>query len=236
LQSETPGYALLTVEDNGAGIDSATLPSLFEPFVQAKQTLDRTKGGLGLGLALVRGIVELHGGSVTAQSEGVGRGSRFAISLATVEPPKSPTTVTAGHHDSKDHDTYRILVVEDNADAAIALQKLLSFRGHQVVVAPDGESALKSVQAFRPQIILSDLGLPGAIDGFALAEEIQKLSSSNPAFLIAISGYGQVEDQARTKLAGFDMHVVKPVDAKALEKALLAAKQRIDGREISEKS
>lgn len=226
-RAETSGSsATVSVQDTGAGIEAAELARLFEPFSQANQSLDRGKGGLGLGLALAKGLVELHGGSIAAESCGLAQGASFHVRLPLSmhpiprEAPRrqdaSPSVVNA----------MRILVIEDNRDAARSLQLLLSRLGHEVAVAYDGESGLLSARDMRPAVVVSDLGLPGDIDGFALARQLRADPSFQDTYLIALSGYGQDEDRRKAEAAGFDHHLVKPVDFAHLSQVLLAISPR----------
>jgi PAS domain S-box-containing protein len=202
--------AVVTVRDTGAGIEPDVLARMFEAFSQADTSLDRTRGGLGLGLALVKGLVELHGGEVRASSEGAGRGAEFTIRLprdvpATAdEPAEDPEPDQAAHS--------RVLVVEDNIDAAQSLRMLLKMNGHEVAVAHDGPSALAAAGSFRPGLVLCDLGLPGGMSGYDVARALRQSPETAATPLIAISGYGREEDQHRSREAGFDLHLTKPVD------------------------
>jgi PAS domain S-box-containing protein len=205
------------VADTGIGIPAELLPHLFDAFVQADRSLDRTQGGLGLGLALVKGIIGLHGGRVHAQSEGVGRGAQFIFELpsmpasADTEEFSDPRVVDAGR--------LRVLIIEDNADAAETLRDLLELSGHQVQVAFSGLSGVEVARRFSPDVVLCDLGLPG-MDGYAVAAELRRQPETASARLIAITGYGQEEDLRRTAEAGFDAHLIKPVDVESLRHIL----------------
>ncbi|HEY1064835.1 MAG TPA: response regulator [Pirellulales bacterium] len=216
--------AVITVRDTGAGMDESVLAHLFEPFIQADQELDRGKGGLGLGLALVKGLVELHGGSVTAQSAGPGQGSTFVMRL-----PMRPVSAAVGEARSPAaaalRRKLRILVVEDHRDAAESLRMLLKLLGHEAFVAFDGRAGLEAAKKHRPDVVISDLGLPGDMDGFAFARAVRADSAIAGVRLIALSGYGRDEDREQTREAGFDRHLVKPVDSAALEGALDAMEQ-----------
>jgi signal transduction histidine kinase len=210
------GWAEIRVSDTGAGIPPELLPSLFEPFMQGKQSLARTEGGLGLGLALVKGIVELHQGSVWAESEGLGKGSVFVVRLALLDfddVPAAPSPV--GHHAAQ---ARRALVVDDNKDAADTLAQLVSMFGHSAEVAYDGATALAKARADPPDIVLCDLGLPG-ITGYDVARALRAERSG--IRLVAISGYAQPEDIANAKEAGFEQHIAKPIDPNKLEALLL---------------
>jgi PAS domain S-box-containing protein len=204
------GQAIVEIEDNGEGIAADILPTIFEPFVQGTRKLERSTGGLGIGLTLVRSLVALHGGHVEAHSAGPGKGSQFAVRLPisdglSREPHGTPSDVRALRGTAR-----RVLLVDDNQDAAEMLAALLRSVGHEVVVAFDGPSALTRLGGFTPDVALLDIGLP-VMDGYDLARRLQELPSSPR--LIAITGYGQEHDQARTKQAGFAAHLVKPVQA-----------------------
>jgi signal transduction histidine kinase/CheY-like chemotaxis protein len=210
--------AHVSVGDNGAGIDPALLPQLFEPFAQGPQALDRSQGGLGLGLALVKGLVEAHGGFVQAYSDGPGKGSVFTISLPVVgfEPiPAAPAPRIP------EIERRRILVVEDMRDAARMLKLILSAAGHEVKIALTAGEALDIVQTFEPQVIVCDIGLPD-MDGYALCRRFRQIPSLQSITLIALTGYGQSEDVVLAKEAGFDIHLTKPVDIPTLKSAIIS--------------
>ncbi len=206
--------AEIVVIDNGIGIEAEMLPRVFEPFAQARQSLDRARGGLGLGLAIVSNLVKLHGGTVRAKSQGRGQGSEFSVHLPLIDPPDGveilspelPAVQGAGA---------RVLVVDDNVDAAEMLADLLEMHGYRTVVAHDGPSALTLADDFHPQIALLDLGLP-VMDGFELARILQARPALASTRLIAITGYGQPEDRAKTAAAGFAGHMTKPVSTNQL--------------------
>jgi CheY-like chemotaxis protein len=193
------------------------LARLFEPFAQADRSLARSKGGLGLGLALVRGLTELHGGRVAATSGGPGRGSEF-----TIELPLQPEPVPVPVPDTPppaDRGRLRVLVVEDNKDAADSLRVLLELFGYTVEVAYSGTAGVAAATAFGPDVILCDIGLPG-LDGYAVAGQLRRNPATAKARLIALTGYGTDEDRRKSKEAGFDAHLTKPADPAAL-RALL---------------
>jgi PAS domain S-box-containing protein len=210
--------AVLRVRDTGKGIPADVLARVFELFVQEPQALDRSRGGLGLGLALVKRLVELHGGSVSAASAGPGQGSEFVVrlpALATAEDERGPATVepvsAAGGR--------RVLVVEDSADARESLKMLLELSGHVVETSEDGPGGLSKLSAFRPDVALIDLGLPG-IDGYTLARLARSRPETCGIRLVALTGYGQTDDRRRALAAGFDLHLTKPVDVLTLQSAL----------------
>jgi len=216
--------AVVTIEDTGIGMEPALLSRLFDPFSQAEQGIGRSKGGLGLGLALTKGLVELHGGAVAAQSEGLARGSTFTLKLPLAPGAARPAEPRV---QSTSADGLRVLVIEDNEDAAETLAELLSLAGHEVKVAFEGRTGIDAARAARPDVVISDIGLPGGTDGYAVARALRGAPSLAPAFLIALSGYAQEEDQRRSLEAGFDAHLAKPPDLKKLE-ALLASVRRRD--------
>ncbi len=206
------GRAVLEVEDDGQGMSPELVPRVFDLFVQGPRALDRPEGGLGLGLTLVRRLVELHGGSVAARSAGPGRGSTFTVTLpVAVEAPVSAPVPAAARRGR----TRRILVVDDNTDSADLMSELFREAGHEVVSAHDGLAALRAIEGFVPEIAFLDVGLP-AMDGYELAGRIaQRLGRRAPAF-VSVTGYGQPSDRERSRAAGFVRHVVKPADPQEL--------------------
>lgn len=207
---------VVQVRDNGVGIERELLPQVFDLFLQGQQSLARSRGGLGLGLALVRRLVDMHGGTVTAASAGPDCGSEFSLRL-----PRSKQAAE-GSKDSPaaavSVGTRRVLVVEDNPDIATVMARLLRMLGHWVESVGDGLAAFPAVERFRPDVVLLDIGLPG-MDGFTVAQELRR--SYPDLYLIAVTGYGRPEDQARSREVGFNSHLVKPVTRERLE-ALLA--------------
>jgi CheY-like chemotaxis protein/two-component sensor histidine kinase len=210
--------AELCVRDSGIGIDPAMLPRVFEPFSQADRSIARTRGGLGLGLALVRGLVSGHGGDVRAASDGLGRGAEFTISLPTAA--RRDPEVRGRPREPAPAASRRILVVEDNGPVAEGMRFLLEHLGHRVRVSPDGASGLAAIREFRPEIALCDIGLPGEMDGYALARAVRSDEALAPTCLVALTGYGQTTDREQALDAGFDLHLTKPVDPKRLEEIL----------------
>ena len=206
----------ISVEDNGVGMKPELIPYVFDIFTQAEQTPDRTVGGLGLGLTLVRSLVELHGGRVTCSSPGLGKGSKFTVWLpkkvvdvSRMERRRSPRErILAG-------ETLKIMVVEDNIDAAFMLATLLETAGHDVVIANHGEEALKKSKAVAPDVFVLDIGLPD-MDGNELAKKIRLQPEFSQTMLIALTGYGLPQDREQTKAAGFDHHLVKPINSERL--------------------
>jgi PAS domain S-box-containing protein len=217
-RDERLGEARVRVSDDGEGIPAALLEHLFDPFSQEEQGLARTKGGLGLGLALTRGLIRLHGGQVEAFSAGEGRGASFSLRLPLQAAPAStgsPATLVGSPASS-----LRILVVEDNRDSAETLGMLLGLLGHEVRLAHDGAAALLEARTFRPRVVLSDIGLPGALDGYALARALSADASLAPMTLFALSGYANAEARQASRQAGFAAHFAKPPDLAALTGAL----------------
>jgi signal transduction histidine kinase len=217
----------LRVVDNGIGIAPEMLDRIFDLFVQQPQALDRSKGGLGLGLTIVRSLIELHGGTVQARSQGLGHGSEFTVALPLAVPdqaledapaaqlPRSIRTVHAPTVDGR-----RVLIVDDNGDAAQSIAEVLTELGHEVHVAHDGPTALALASRFRPDVCLLDIGLP-VMDGYELARRLrdsQHLAAG--ARIIALTGYGQDADRQRSTEAGFTAHVVKPVDLDVLTRVV----------------
>jgi CheY-like chemotaxis protein len=197
------------VRDTGIGISAEMLPRVFDLFVQAERPLDGTQGGLGLGLTLARRLTELHGGTLEALSDGLGKGSEFVVRLPTCEG--APMRDRPRIHLTSDSPQRRILIVDDNADAAEGLTLALSVSGHVVRSAADGPAALQTIEQFRPDVVLLDIGLPG-MDGYEVGRRIRAATGQSGVFLVALTGYGQEEDRKRTLDAGFDHHLVKPID------------------------
>ena len=208
----------IAVEDNGVGITPETLASAFDLFTQGERSLDRSQGGLGIGLSLVKGLVEMHGGRVAAASAGAGKGSRFTIALP-MRLRTAPGAAAGAEGAAPPRSACRVLVVEDNVDAAESMRMLLEAIGHEVGVVNDGALALDEARRMRPDVILLDIGLPG-MDGYQLAAALRALPETSRAHLIAVSGYGQEKDRARSAQAGFDLHLVKPVDPDRLTEAI----------------
>ncbi len=215
--------ACVSVQDTGIGIAPQVLARLFDPFSQAHQDLARSKGGLGLGLALTRGLAQLHGGTVEAHSEGLGRGARFTLEIPLLPAqPQVPLPAGVDAPAQSAQGALRILVIEDNVDAAQSLADLLTLMGHAVRVAYDGESGVQAAQAQPPQVVISDIGLPGAMDGYAVATALRGLPQLAGVRLIALSGYADTRTRDRARDAGFDAHLAKPADLDRLEAALRA--------------
>ncbi|MBV9190301.1 MAG: response regulator [Betaproteobacteria bacterium] len=209
--------AVLRVSDTGIGMPPALAARVFEPFVQGERPLDRSYGGLGIGLTLVRRLAELHGGSATAASEGPGQGSVFTVRLPAARAPQVERR-RAGTKSSAP--VRNVLVVEDNEDARETLRRMLELGGHHVRTAADGASGLEAVRSAPPEIALIDIGLP-EMDGYELARRIRsEFGAGRQPYLVAVTGYGMPDDRKRTLEAGFDLHVVKPVDAALLADVL----------------
>jgi PAS domain S-box-containing protein len=211
--------AVIQVQDDGLGIDRELVKEVFEPFMQADRTLSRAQGGLGLGLALVKGITELHGGSVEARSDGEGRGSQFVVRLPLADSGQRSVVSSPGGSVAPRH----ILVIEDNEDAALTMRDLLELEGHRVTVARDGPQGLEAAAREQPDVVLCDVGLP-TIDGYVVAARLR--AAHNPALLIALTGYASPEDAERARQAGFDHHLAKPVDPGELASLMAAPRGR----------
>jgi signal transduction histidine kinase len=208
---------VLAVTDDGSGIDPRLLPRLFEPFIQGEQSIERPKGGLGLGLALVKRLALLHGGSVRAQSAGVGKGSRFTLRLPLAEPPVAQPRESQPAAAKK----RRVLVVEDSDDARESLRHLLELDGHEVALAADGAEGLRQIESFRPDVALIDIGLPG-MNGYELARAA-RAGAGKHVLLVAVTGYGQSAEREMALKSGFDLHLTKPVSMTDLERAIREA-------------
>lgn len=212
--------AIVSVRDTGIGIERQLLPHVFETFIQGEQSLDRREGGLGLGLPLVKGIVELHGGAVRADSAGLGQGTEITFWLPQSQQPGAaphdPCPIASARH-------LRILIIEDNADAARTLAKLLKRYGHVVEMAHDGVAGLEAARSGKPEVVLCDLGLP-EMDGYEVARALRTDPATESIRLIAVSGYGQDEDRRHSEEAGFDLHLTKPVDPVELQRLLTVLK------------
>jgi PAS domain S-box-containing protein len=206
------GEVVICVRDTGVGIDPELLPHVFDLFTQADRSLARSQGGLGIGLTVVKHLVEMHGGSVHAGSAGASQGSEFVIRLPALPPqPRGDDAWPTGVEVQPRGSPRRVLVVDDNVDAVQSTAILLRMLGHKVETAHDGHSALETVQTFQPEVILLDIGLPG-ISGYDVARALRAKPENRPLILVAVTGYGQDEDCRRSAEAGFDRHLVKPVN------------------------
>jgi signal transduction histidine kinase/CheY-like chemotaxis protein len=212
------------ISDSGAGISADLLPRVFEMFTQSERTLDRAQGGLGIGLSIVKQLIEMHGGECVARSEGIGQGSTFEIRL----PRSGPISEAAPEHLLSTHASRRILVVDDNVDAATPLAEILNLEGHQCKALFSAHDALERAASFRPDFILLDIGLPD-LDGYEVARRLRQIDGLQGVGLIALTGYGQPEDIERARAAGFDWHFVKPLDYRELG-LRLAQGQSSNGR------
>jgi CheY-like chemotaxis protein len=220
---------VIAVADSGIGIPAESIGSVFEMFTQVRGSLDRAQGGLGIGLSLVRRLVELHGGRVSAFSAGRGKGSTFTVRLPlrqgtphALERPLEDGT----RQQARPSGPLRVLVVDDNADAADSLVTLLGALGHTTMMAHDGPAGLLAAREFVPDLVLLDIGLPG-MSGHDVAREIRRTASLHGVVLIALTGWGAQSDQEQSQEAGFDQHLTKPVSLEALEQALAAAARRL---------
>ena len=210
---------LVSVRDTGIGISAEHLPRLFDMFSQVSPALERSQGGLGIGLALVRSLVEMHGGRVEARSAGLGQGSEFLVRLPRVcDPPRKPATVVGNSlgQENGHAPQFRILVADDNVDSAQSLAMMLSIMGHEVRTAHDGLGAVELAAEFRPDVFLLDIGMP-KLNGYEAARQIRQQPWGEKALLAALTGWGQEDDRRRAIEAGFDHHFTKPIDPAALE-------------------
>jgi CheY-like chemotaxis protein len=216
------GNAVIRLRDNGRGIAPEFLPRIFDLFTQADRSLARSEGGLGVGLALVRRLVEMHRGTVQASSPGEGGGSEFVVRLPlTAVADRSERALPRGEASPQ---TLRVLVVEDHADSARSLSLLLELLGHEVEVVADGREAIGAVERFRPALVLLDIGLPG-MDGYEVARRLRARGSK--ALLVSLTGYGRDADKLRSREAGFDSHLVKPVDLETLKRLIASMALRV---------
>jgi two-component system CheB/CheR fusion protein len=218
--------AVVRVRDDGAGIPPEMQSSVFDLFTQGDHTLARSEGGLGVGLTLVKRLTEMHGGRVEVRSDGPGRGSEFIVRLPVLEWTPVPAEGRGDDAARPPAPPRRVLVVDDNVDAAESLLMLLRVRGHEVRVAYDGSAAIDAARRFRPEVVLLDIGLPG-ISGYEVARRLRREPGLEGTVLVALTGYGQEKDRQQSQEAGFDAHLTKPADPAALEKllALIAPKR-----------
>jgi signal transduction histidine kinase len=230
------GDAIVKVKDNGRGIGRDVLDRLFEPSTHEERLNSGAHGGLGIGLIVVRGLVQMHGGSVEARSEGLGRGSQFTVRLPllsseefkmTVAPTRDPLPASAAAAPAEEN-ALRILVVDDNQDSACSMTLLLELQGHQVHVAHAGQAALQIAGQFHPDVILLDIGMPG-MNGYEVAKHLRSQAAFSETLLIAVTGYGRASDVKQTESAGFDHHLVKPIDYDKLQSLLEARSGRVAG-------
>jgi signal transduction histidine kinase len=222
VASAERGEALISVRDNGIGIDSALLPHVFELFTQGERSLDRSQGGLGVGLTVVERLVDLHQGRVEVHSEGIGKGSVFRVVLPCIsEVPQAAGEERAEPQYAALLAGKRVLVVDDNIDAAESIAVFLRLEGHEVRTVSDGPQAVAIAQVFAPQVAVVDIGLPG-MNGYEVARRLRLKGAEAPTLLIALTGYGQREDRARSMEAGFHHHFVKPADPRVIQSAIVA--------------
>jgi CheY-like chemotaxis protein len=215
---------VISVRDTGVGISGETLPHIFKMFTQVDRSKRQAQGGLGIGLTLVRTLVEMHGGGVEARSAGLDQGSEFVVRLPLSDAAGVGRSSEAGHSAAK-LPKHRVLVVDDNRDAAISLSRLLQLLGVDVAVAHDGPEALDLLPSFGPDVVLLDIGMPG-MDGYEVARRMRQTPEGEHVMLIALTGWGQDEDRHRSHDAGFDHHLLKPANIDALRSILIAP----DGR------
>jgi signal transduction histidine kinase len=212
--------AVVSVRDNGIGLSADALSIVFDMFMQADRSTNRSHGGLGIGLTLVKSLVELHGGTVSAHSEGLEQGSEFTVRLPIpVGRHFAPVQPTVARRGSRASVPRRVLVVDDNQDAAYTMAMLLRTLGSEVEIAIDGLTALTSLESYRPDVVLLDIGMP-EMDGFEVARRIRQCAEFDNIVLIALTGWGQTEDRNRTRAAGFNHHLVKPADITVLQSLL----------------
>jgi signal transduction histidine kinase/CheY-like chemotaxis protein len=214
---------VLRVTDDGLGIAPELLPQIFEPFVQGERTLDRSQGGLGVGLTLVHRLVQLHGGSVEALSDGPGRGSTFIIRLPRAAPSRATVAAAGAKRETVPR---RVLVIEDNPDARETFRMMLELAGHRVIEADEGFRGLELLKTELPDIAVIDVGLPG-LDGYQIASRFRKDPASSRVLLVALTGYGTPEARERSRAAGFDLHLIKPIDPEALRDLMMRACPRV---------
>ena len=230
LGIEEEGEAVvIRVRDSGVGIAPDLLPQIFDLFTQAQRTLDRSQGGLGIGLTVVRKVIEMHGGTTEAHSSGLGQGSEFIVRLPALRWPARPAKIYAPKR-AQPVPTWRVLVVDDNADSADSIAAILEISGHEVQVAYSAQKALEIAVEYQPDIMLLDIGLPD-MDGYEVAKHLRQTPELKEMRLIAITGYGQQSDRQRSREAGFDEHVVKPVEWQKLEELLASPMKRSPGSE-----
>jgi PAS domain S-box-containing protein len=226
LASRQENLAVIKVKDTGIGIDPKTLPQIFDLFKQAERTLDRSQGGLGVGLALVKRLVELHGGSVVGESQGVGKGAEFTVRLPLASIAGVPDGGRTERQSQAAGTPLRVMVVDDNRDAAESAKMLLTLMGHDVQTANSGPTGLEHAVLWHPDVMLLDIGLPG-MDGYEVARRLRQRSDFRELVIIAITGYGQEGDRQRSSEAGLQYHLVKPVAPQQLNEilALVAAQK-----------
>jgi CheY-like chemotaxis protein len=217
---------VIAIRDTGIGMEAAVLPKVFEAYTQADQSVNRSRGGLGLGLALVKGVVELHGGTVTAASAGPGKGATFTIDLPLVQIDM-PNPAGDQAESVPVVKPRRVLIIEDNRDSADSLKVFLELHGHTVVTAVSGQEGIKAAETMQPEIVICDVGLPG-MDGYAVAAELRKSLSPPPDLIIAVSGHGARKGQDGEPDQLFDYYLLKPADPSRVARLLSAERHPID--------
>lgn len=216
LEETNDSQARVSVTDTGIGMDARTIEHIFEPFAQADHSIERSHGGLGLGLTLANGLIEQHGGKMRAESAGPGCGSRFTFALPQIVPTHAPATPASTKRPAQ---AQRVLVIEDNLDTADSLKMLLELSGHTVTVAHSGNEGIEQARRQRPQVVVCDIGLPGA-NGYDVARALRSDPETHSTYMIAMTGYGQYEDKRTAIAAGFDQHLTKPIAIDTLEQLL----------------
>jgi CheY-like chemotaxis protein len=223
LTAEREGdQATLRIRDTGIGVAPDLLPKIFDLFVQADHAATRSQGGLGIGLTLVKNLIEMHGGSVEVHSAGLGKGSEFVVRLPLLDQERQEPMENETGEPRQDASPSgrQLLVVDDNKDAAVSLAMLLRLQGHEVRVAHDGPSALELATSYHPDMVFLDIGMPG-MDGYEVARRLRQQPGLENTVLAALTGWGQQEDRRRSKEAGFNHHLVKPLEPKTLEELLV---------------
>src|SRR5581483_5638612 len=226
IAAGTPGEALIRVRDTGVGIAAEMLPNLFQLFRRADDSLARSEGGLGIGLALARGLIEMHGGRIEAFSDGPGKGSEFVIRLpranGAVETPEAQPRQAPLPCEQREDRQLKVLVVDDSVDSAESMAIILEMSGHSVRKAHNGPDALRAASEYRPDVVLMDIGMPG-MSGHEVAQKLRETPAMREVVLIAMTGYGRQVDREQSRAAGFDHHLVKPLDFDKLNEVLIAS-------------
>jgi CheY-like chemotaxis protein len=223
LRAEVRGAEVrVSVKDTGTGIAADQLSGIFEMFSQIDASTDRSHGGLGIGLTLARRLTELHGGTIEAASEGLGRGSEFVVRLPTVDAKPAAFAPPPAANGLEPGPGRRVLIVDDNMDSAASLEMLLRISGQVTLVAHDGPEAIAAAERFRPDVVLLDIGLPG-LDGYSTCRRIREQPWGRNIILAAVTGWGDERDRGRSRDAGFDYHLVKPIDFAVLDAVLAAS-------------
>jgi len=219
------GDAVIAVEDNGVGIAAEMLPKVFDMFTQLDRSLEKSQGGLGIGLHLVKRLVEMHGGSIEAHSRGLGLGSTFTVRLPVAHLGIADESANIGAENAMPANRRRVLVVDDNADVAVSLAELLDMLGHEARMAHDGIEAVEKAEAFRPDVILMDIGMP-KLSGHAACRRIRAQPWGQYVVLVACTGWGQEDDKRKAAEAGFDFHLTKPIGTADLQRVLNSCENR----------